>query len=186
MADRLPRREPSAVVELRWCRLPNPDVWLERCARAFQWQRESIRLFGKQQSVPREVAWMGTAGLNYRYSQTDHPANGWSDAVLPLRDWLADRYPGRFNFVLANRYLDGQDSMGWHSDDEAELHGDVVSVSLGATRRFLLDAPDGRCALELGHGDVIQIPRAWRHALPKTRTRVGMRINLTFRELLGS
>ena len=44
------------------------------------------------------------------------------------------------NSVLANRYRDGRDAMGWHSDDEPELGARplIASLSLGATRRFLL------------------------------------------------
>lgn len=44
----------------------------------------------------------------------------------------------RVNGVLLNYYRDGQDSMGWHSDDEPELRRDplVASLSLGGSRRF--------------------------------------------------
>ena len=41
-----------------------------------------------------------------------------------------------FNGVLLNRYRSGQDSMGWHSDDEPEF-GErpvIASVSFGGTR----------------------------------------------------
>ena len=41
-----------------------------------------------------------------------------------------------FNSVLVNLYRDGQDSNGWHSDDEKELgvaHF-IASLSLGETR----------------------------------------------------
>ena len=42
------------------------------------------------------------------------------------------------NGALLNYYRDGQDSMGWHSDDEAELGRDplIASLNLGGTRRF--------------------------------------------------
>ena len=49
-------------------------------------------------------------------------------------------WASRFNSVLANLYRDGRDCMGWHSDDEPELGPApvIASVSLGATRRFVL------------------------------------------------
>jgi alkylated DNA repair dioxygenase AlkB len=42
--------------------------------------------------------------------------------------------------VLANLYRDGNDTMGWHSDDEPELGAQpiIASLSLGATRKFVL------------------------------------------------
>ena len=39
----------------------------------------------------------------------------------------------RFNGVLVTLYRNGEDSVGWHSDDEAEFGPDpvIASVSLG-------------------------------------------------------
>ena len=47
---------------------------------------------------------------------------------------------GGFNHVLANRYRDGADSMGFHADDEPEFGPDplIATLSLGASRRFRL------------------------------------------------
>ena len=95
-----------------------------------------------------------------------------------------------FNSVLANLYRDGRDAMGWHSDDEPELGSApvIASVSLGATRRFVLkhrrDAAR-KLVLELAPGSLLVMAgdtqRNYRHALPRTARPVGERINLTFR-----
>lgn len=49
--------------------------------------------------------------------------------------------PGsRFNSLLLNRYKGGNDSVGWHADDE-KLYGptpEIASVSFGCEREFLL------------------------------------------------
>jgi alkylated DNA repair dioxygenase AlkB len=95
--------------------------------------------------------------------------------------------------VLANRYRDGRDAMGWHSDDEPELGPApvIASVSLGASRRFVLkhrDDPAQKLALELDHGSLLVMAgatqRHYKHALPRTARPVGERINLTFRHIL--
>ena len=165
------------------CRLPDADRWLRWWLDLGSWRQEQITLFGKRRKVPRLVTWYGDQGFNYRYSGTDHPCGGWPDALQALKEWAGEQYQCSYNFVLGNRYRSGEDSMGWHADDEPELLGDVCSVSLGAPRGLLLDAPQGRVKLELDHGCVIRIPRTWRHALPKTRRASGERINLTFRQL---
>ena len=94
--------------------------------------------------------------------------------------------------------------MGWHRDDEPELgtHPVIASLSLGATRRFLLKPVAGTpvaepghagqataarrsTAIELGHGSLLcmagETQQAYRHALPRTARPVGARISLTFR-----
>ena len=90
------------------------------------------------------------------------------------------------NFVLLNRYRDGADSMGWHTDDETELRGPVASLSLGATRRFHLR--EGRSArtqhIDLEHGSMLILGHRTSHALPKTKRKLGERINLTFRHVI--
>ena len=71
----------------------------------------------------------------------------------------------------------------------------IASLSLGATRRFVLkarDVPSGqlpaRFALELTHGSLLVMrgdtQAHYRHALPRTARPVGPRINLTFRRVL--
>ena len=188
--DRRHRRRPpprrcdvGQIPELHEQWLPEPDGWFHWCRDALTWQQEWIQLFGQRRRVPRLVYWAGDAGLNYRYSGTDHPCSGWPVALEPLRSWVAEQADLAANFVLMNRYRTGKDSMGWHADDEPELLGDVCSISLGASRRLLLDTPAERLALTLRHGSVIRIPRHWRHAVPKTSQPVGERINLTFRRL---
>ena len=98
--------------------------------------------------------------------------------------------------MLANGYRDGNDSMGWHSDDEPELGPNpcIASLSLGAERAFLLrprkpDAAGKRpsARLVLAHGSLLVMRGAsqarYQHCLPKTRRPVGPRINLTFRRV---
>lgn len=173
----------SVISTLAPCTVPEADGWLRWCEDDVVWHSEQIKLFGRERPVPRQVAWFGESGLAYRYSGVDHACAGWPDAIEPLRAWAAEAYATPYNFVLCNRYRDGRDSMGWHADDESSLAADVCSISLGASRRFLLEVEGERYGFDLVHGTAIRIPRAWRHALPKTRKPTGIRINLTFRQL---
>ncbi|MEM1433318.1 MAG: alpha-ketoglutarate-dependent dioxygenase AlkB [Pseudomonadota bacterium] len=163
--------------------VPEPDGWLSWCEASIGWRSERITLFGQERLVPRQVAWYGEPGLCYRYSGQDHPCSGWPAALEPLRAWASEAFSTPFNFVLCNRYRDGRDSMGWHADDEPALAADVCSISFGASRRFLLEVDGERFGIDLAHGSAIRIPRTWRHAIPKTQRPVGVRVNLTFRQL---
>jgi alkylated DNA repair dioxygenase AlkB len=159
---------------------------------AVNWEVHRIRLFGKLVDSPRLSCWIGDAQASYRYSGTRFAPHPWPPALQPLRERLAVETGVAFNSVLANRYRDGRDAMGWHSDDERELGPRplIASLSLGATRRFVLrhrEEPALRQALELSAGGLLlmggETQRLYRHALPRTAKPVGERINLTFRKI---
>lgn len=149
------------------------------------WRRETLQLYGRRVAVPRLLAWCGDAGVNYRYAGADHPCHGWWPSLVPLRDRLQEELGIASNLVLLNRYRDGADYMGWHADDEPGLAARVVSVSLGARRRFLLRprAAKRSLGIDLDSGSALIMDGRLRHSLPRTRRPVGERINLTFRLL---
>ncbi len=150
------------------------------------WQRESFRIFGRSVQAPRQLAWFGDAGLNYRYTGIDHEAVGWPAELAALKRRIEDEAEQRFNFLLLNRYIDGADHMGWHRDDEQGCQGSIASLSIGATRRFSIDVTsDGhheiRQTLELGSGSLLIFDGRQRHCLRATKKPCALRINLTFR-----
>ena len=106
-----------------------------------------------------------------------------------LRERLASELEHPFNSVLANRYRSGADAMGWHADDEPELGPEplIASVSLGATRRFLLrhrHDPARRLSLDLEPGSLLCMSHASQltheHGIPKTKKPQGPRISAVF------
>ncbi len=150
-------------------------------------------MFGRLVDSPRLSCWMGDPQAAYRYSGVRFTPVPWLPALAAVRERLQLETGHAFNSVLLNRYRDGRDCMGWHSDDEPELGPQplIASLSLGATRRFLLKhraRPEVRACVELQHGDLLLMggdtQRHYRHALPRTARPVGERINLTFRQIL--
>jgi len=147
-------------------------------------------MFGRQVDSPRLSCWMGDPAARYRYSGTEFVPQPWHPALLPLRDQLAAFCGHAFNSVLLNRYRDGDDGMGWHSDNEPELGPApvIASLSLGAGRRFLLRRRDDhakKAEVLLDHGDLLvmggQTQRLYQHCLPKSARPLAERLNLTFR-----
>ncbi|MEM8949156.1 MAG: alpha-ketoglutarate-dependent dioxygenase AlkB [Pseudomonadota bacterium] len=153
------------------------------------WQQEHAVLFGRQIPIPRLTAWYGAHG--YAYSGIRHEPVPLTSTLKALTSTIEDITGARFNSVLINLYRDGQDSMGWHSDDEPVLgpEPEIASLSLGALRRFHFKHKTSaeRVALDLAHGSCLIMrgccQACWRHQLPKTRKRIGPRINLTFRTI---
>jgi alkylated DNA repair dioxygenase AlkB len=189
---------PSAdvVLQPRWLATEEADALLGALLATIPWETHHIRLFGRDVASPRLSCWIGDPGTGYTYSKTHFEPRPWPAALTALRSRVETACEARFNSVLANLYRDGNDSMGWHSDDEPEL-GDqplIASLSLGAERGFRLRrklprgvpaAPDDTIRLPLPHGSLLrmagQTQRRYRHDLPKTRAVAGARLNLTFR-----
>src|SRR6185369_2643492 len=102
------------------------------------WTEREIVLFGRRVLQPRLIAWAGE--LPYRYSGQTLEPRAATPTVAALMARVSAAVGVAFDHLLANRYRDGRDSMGLHADDEPELGLDptVATLSLGATRRFVL------------------------------------------------
>lgn len=175
-----------------WIGATEADPVLAALRDELRWEQREIVLFGRRVLQPRLIAWAGSLG--YRYSgQTLEPraATG-TTAALMSRVCEHTRVP--FNHVLLNRYRDGSDSIGLHADDEPELGLDpvVATLSLGATRRFVLKPRRARSgpsrSLDVGHGSLLVMggtcQRRYVHGVPRQPGAAGERISLTFRRLL--
>lgn len=179
-----------------WADPATADAWLDAVREETPWARERIRLFGREVDVPRLTAWVADDGVTYTYSGLTHEPSPWTPTLRAIRARLRATTGIDFNGVLLNRYRNGEDSMGWHADDEPELGRapTIASVSLGATRTFQLKhrtrADVARVDLDLAHGSLLVMrpptQAHWLHQIPKRRGRgaPGERINLTFRQMV--
>lgn len=173
-----------------WLSAAEADALLAKLEARSDWTQGRIRMFGREIPEPRLTFFEGDSGLRYTYAHRSLEGQGWSPELETLRDRFASDFGIRTNTVLANLYRDGQDSMGWHRDNEPELGPDplVVSLSLGATRDFDVrrDADKWTQRFALGHGDLLLMGREsqtnWTHSIPKRLKINILRINLTFRQ----
>ena len=158
------------------------------------WREEQIMLFGKAVTVPRRVAWYGEPDAVYHYSGVTHTPQIWLPALYALKTDLEQRFSAKFNSVLANFYRHGQDSMGWHADNEPELGAQplIASLSLGGQRLFKLQHKRTKRVVDLplNAGSLVimkgELQNCWRHCVPKTKKPVTGRINLTYRYVYKS
>jgi alkylated DNA repair dioxygenase AlkB len=173
---------------------PEANALLEALFASAELEQQTLKIFGRDVVAPRLSAWYGDPGASYAYSGLRREPKPWFPALGEIRDRLEQTIGHRFNSVLLNYYRDGRDSMGWHSDDEAELGDEptIASLSFGGTRRFLLRhrTRSDLDTLELlpGNGSLIWMAgttqSAWKHAVPKTARPVDPRLNLTFRMIV--
>jgi len=156
------------------------------------WEQKHINFWGKTSPVPRLTSWHSSENKSYSYS-------GILNSSAPHNEVLDDLYQAveaitgiEFNSVLLNLYRDGNDAMGWHSDDEKNLDGntDIVSLSYGVKRDFQVKRKDkSKKLINIGLGSgsllVMKSPfqESWLHRVPRRKEVKGARINLTFRRL---
>lgn len=175
--------------------LPSADAdrLMSGLMNSIAWEQKYIRMFGRQLPMPRLTAWYGDPGAVYIYSGLTESPLHWTDELQEMRDRLYDSLGESFNSVLLNLYRTGEDSMGWHSDDERELGPEpvIASISLGAERRFDLmhrTLAHERRSYMLPHGSLLVMrgntQSYWRHRLPKSPRIKEPRVNLTFRTIL--
>ncbi len=153
------------------------------------WQQDTLWIAGREIPVPRLQCWMGDRGSRYGYSGMRLEPTPWSPAVSELRARVEQVSGFSFNSVLLNQYRDGQDSVSWHADDEAELGPNpvIASLSLGVARHFdVRRNSDGKkYRFSLQHGSMLLmdggLQRHWQHRVPKQAGIDQARINLTFR-----
>ena len=111
---------------------------------------------------------------------------------------MAEIYSGeKFNFVLINYYANGDQCIGYHSDDERDLDkfSSIVGVSLGSPRDFLLKPKNfitknlpNPIKINLDHGSIILMKyptnKHWTHSIPRRTNINNPRISLTFRKII--
>jgi alkylated DNA repair dioxygenase AlkB len=168
------------------------NLYVEQLRQSINWQQEEIRMFGKQLPLPRLTAWYGDKG--YTYSGLYNAPQPWLPVLLELKERVEQASGHTYNSVLLNYYRSGQDSMGWHSDDEKELgpQPGIASLSFGGERTFAFRHRSRKelapVKIKLQHGSLLLMQgptqHFWQHQVAKTTRAVEPRINLTFRNIL--
>lgn len=155
------------------------------------WRNDEAVLFGKRITTARKVAWYGDESFSYTYSRTTRQALPWTAELQNLRSIVEQVTDTRYNSCLLNLYHNGNEGVGWHSDDEKCLveNAPIASLSFGAERTFRFKHKQtGRLiSVVLENGSLLlmsgAIQKHWLHSLPKSKTILTTRINLTFRRM---
>src|SRR6476620_1879549 len=153
------------------------------------WENEEVVIFGKHIVTKRKVAWYGDSSCLYTYSNTTKRALAWTKELTPLKQKVEELAGTKYNSCLLNLYHNGEEGMGWHSDDEKEMikNAAIASLSLGAERRFLFRHKLNKqtISLQLENGSLLVMKGTtqsyWQHSIPKSTRILLPRINLTFR-----
>ncbi len=205
----LPRNSGCISYEPSFLTAEESESLFNDCVDAKSWQRTPILFFGKMVMQPRDTAFFGTRF--YSYSGERRMPVGWNDdppasnAICALGrriEKFLDLPENYFNVVLANKYLNSRDGMGYHADNEKSLGPEpiIASISVGAVRKFVvrpkksfeMGASPCKYAYNLKNGSLLvmsgKTQTYYEHAIPKVALskNIGVRLNFTFRHVVDA
>ena len=157
------------------------------------WEQDELTIFGRKIITQRKTAWYGDLPYAYTYSHATKVALPWTPALQTIKEKVELISGESYNSCLLNLYHDGNEGMGWHSDDEDTIARDsaIASVSFGAARRFDFrhKKTGEKVQVMLENGSLLvmkgETQRFWQHSLPKSKRITAPRVNLTFRRMIG-
>jgi alkylated DNA repair dioxygenase AlkB len=156
------------------------------------WKNDEVNILGKHIITKRKVAWYGDSDYLYTYSNSTRKALIWTIELVELKRLVEQVSGAYFNSCLLNLYHDGNEGLGWHSDDEKSIgkNTPIASLSFGAERKFSFKHKQTNqiVSLVLEHGSLLVMKDItqtnWLHSLPKSNKITQARINLTFRTIV--
>ena len=178
------------------CYFPNflnsekADSFLESLRKNVPWQQDDITVFGRTYAQPRLTALFGNNEKPYSYSNIIMQPHEFTQELLEIKNKIETKTNVVFTTCLLNLYRNGNDSNGWHADNEKELGENpvIASITLGQERFFHLKhrtRKELKHKLLLEHGSLLlmqgETQHQWLHQIAKTKKSIGERINLTFR-----
>ena len=149
-----------------------------------------IVVFGKQAFQHRSIGFFSNESEGYRYSGQLAKSQLLSPNMSELLSVVNDMFTAKFNGILVNRYENGEDTIGAHSDDERYLDPvGVVCVSWGESRTFRIRNKETKKIVEdipTKSGQIIimagDFQKEFTHEIPCENKKKNPRISFTFRK----
>lgn len=180
------------------------NVFLGKSLKQFSGSIDTLKTLKQYQSktsghlIPRLSAWYGP--IDYAYSGVVMRANKISDvpiisaAYKHISDSILkpNGIEDTSDCFLVNKYRDGKDSVGEHSDNEPEVDqtSPIITLSTGQTRTMLIreaSKSGNAIAIRLKPGSVLimqgsDFQKKFSHQIPKDPSSTLPRISITYRK----
>ena len=153
-------------------------------------ERPEIILFGKTCKQQRSVGFFSNDSIGYKYSKKMMDSKPLSEAMSELLLTINTAIGAEFNGILVNKYMDGNDYISAHSDDESGIDSvGVVSISYGSERIFRIRDKETKeivCDESTTHCSILHMggnfQKLYTHEIPIQKKIKEPRISFTFRK----
>ena len=172
----------------------NDDKLLENCISDVEpllIERPEFILFGKVCRQQRFVGFFSNISDGYKYSRKSMESNPLSKSMTELLSIVNKMMGAQFNGILVNKYMDGNDYISAHSDDEGSLDqkAGVVFISYGTERIFRIRNKDDKKIVfneSTTHCSIMhmggEFQKLYTHEIPIQKKIKTARISFTFRK----
>lgn len=169
---------------------PDADMLYSHCMDLQLDVKPPIVVYGKTVNQNRDVGFYSDVSMGYNYSRQIASAKPMTDVLRKLLAAVNTSLSTDFNGILINKYNNGSEYLGAHSDDERGLaKGSIVAgISLGAPRTFRIRSKADKsivCDVDTQHGQLLvmagEFQKEYTHEIPKRLKVKDPRISLTFR-----
>lgn len=149
-----------------------------------------IIIYGKVCHQHRNIGFFSDKSKGYKYSNNIVHAKPLDTNLEKLLRWVNYNTNSDYNGILVNKYKDGVDYIGKHSDDEKELdrNGGVTAISFGQSRKFRVrEKSTGKIVVDhlTGHCELMQMlghfQKEFTHEIPIEKKIKKPRYSFTFR-----
>lgn len=153
------------------------NKYLEKLLHDIPFHSEERVMYDKHIITKRKIAWYGSR-------------RKWPTILIEIKNRVEEIAKVKYDSCLLNLYIDGSCGLGWHNDEESiSEDSSIASVSFGEERRFDLRYIKNKkevYSVVLEHGALLIMQgimqKYWEHHLPKSKSIIGPRINITFRK----
>lgn len=171
---------------------PNLEL-LKECISNIETQleeRPTIIVFDKICKQNRDVGFFSNDSKGYYYSQKLMASKPLSPALSELLLCINTMLGAKYNGILVNKYNDGNDYIGAHSDNEIDLDPiGVTCISYGSERNFRIrNKNDKKIVHEenTSHCSILHMggkfQKFYTHEIPIQKKIKGTRFSFTFRK----
>jgi alkylated DNA repair dioxygenase AlkB len=151
-------------------------------------EKPPLVIYGKPARQPRNVGFFSDTSMGYKYSTTLMRSIPLTDGLKEMLDTVNEMFEAEFNGILVNTYLDGNDNIGRHSDNEKDLSPvGVVAISYGAVRKFRIRDKAGKIVKDIPttSGSILwmkgDFQKEFTHEIPVEKKIKMARTSFTFR-----
>lgn len=149
-----------------------------------------IFVYGRVARQNRCVGFFSNESIGYYYSGQLAKSIPLSENLTLLLQIINDKFSCNFNGILVNKYMNGDDSIGAHSDDEKNLSNKgVVAISYGAVRKFRIrDRTSRKIVIDIPtiSNEIIHMggdfQKEFTHQIPVEKKVKDIRYSFTFRK----
>ena len=150
----------------------------------------NIFVFGKKCIQHRAIGFFSNESVSYKYSGQIAKAQKLTNDLELLLEYINNNFKADYNGILVNKYYDGNDYIGKHSDDESNLSNiGVMAISYGTVRKFRIrDKQTNKIVKDIPtiSNKIIHMggnfQSEFTHEIPVEEKVKGTRFSLTFRK----